>query len=225
MTDRARPRRWVVALGPAMAFAGFGLGLFATLHGSAVSVGHYQRVVQPSDGQLNLAGGTHYTVYYEARSKVGGIAYHGPASVRLDCALRDPAGAGVALSDQGGRSDYTLGAYSGVSVYDFRSAAPGAYALNCSHSAAGQSIVLAVGGDGAGSAAGWGLAGIFASVGLGIAVLAVHQRRRAAWPAANPAGGPPAPRPPPRLASRALVPALVAAWALLQVATFAWGGG
>lgn len=213
---RARLLRWLpVCLGPVLAAAGFALGFVALFTGAAGDVSGYQRVVVPGDGLVALAADTSYTVYYESRSTVDGTRYDTGTVHGLACGLRGPGGTPVALrARRHDDSGYTLGGYSGESVYDFRSGTAGRYSLTCSYAEqADRPIVLALT-DGAGTPAAVAiLAGMFAVIGTGIAVGVVQHVRRLRPPERRPARR--------SLAGRLVVPGLVVLWAALLVGMFA----
>lgn len=152
------------------------IGFFMSLAGQIEGM---QRVVVPGEKTFQLLPGD-YILFGEHESKVAGTTYRND-SFRVSCTLADNAGRQVTLSPVGAtHTKYSLGDFSGSSMFEITIPAEGVYSLRCtgdeSHKA-----VLAIG-QGIGKSIVTSvlmlLAGLISS---GIAVLMLFMRRRKAY--------------------------------------------
>lgn len=100
-----------------------------------------QRVVVPGEDDLELAAGD-YVVYGETESQVSGTYYRN-TSIALRCAITGPDGQQITLDTPTGTTKYTMGGYSGQSMFEFEAPSAGTYHLQCTGD--GSPAVLAIG--------------------------------------------------------------------------------
>ena len=87
------------------------------------------QLVVPGETTLNLTEPGTYMIYHERESVVDGRVYSAENISGLRVTLRDARGAQVPLSAPGMSSTYNFSGRSGVAVYKFEIAQPGAYRL------------------------------------------------------------------------------------------------
>lgn len=170
-------RAWyLICFAPLIMCGAVAIGFFMSLAGQIEGM---QRVVVPGEKTFQLLPGD-YILFGEHESKVAGTTYRND-SFRVSCTLADNAGRQVTLSPVGAtHTKYSLGDFSGSSMFEITIPAEGVYSLRCtgdeSHKA-----VLAIG-QGIGKSIVTSvlmlLAGLISS---GIAVLMLFMRRRKAY--------------------------------------------
>jgi hypothetical protein len=172
-----RPGRWYYGLAAVVFISGwvlFGLFLYRNLSGISSKL---QQVVVPGKTELSLNRPGSYTIYYEQESVVGSKVYSTSRSLSgLECTVTAKAtGEEVALSRAAVSSRYSVGGRSGYSVFDFKIDRPGIYEIAAQYPEGqeGPEAVLAVGQGftmGVLTTVFGGLAIVFGSIGLGVAI-------------------------------------------------------
>jgi hypothetical protein len=172
-----RPGRWYYGLAAVVFISGwvlFGLFLYRNLSGISSKL---QQVVVPGKTELSLNRPGSYTIYYEQESVVGSKVYSTSRSLSgLECTVTAKAtGEEVALSRTAVSSRYSVGGRSGYSVFDFKIDRPGIYEIAAQYPEGqeGPEAVLAVGQGftmGVLTTVFGGLAIVFGSIGLGVAI-------------------------------------------------------
>ena len=141
------PSPWFYAIGPAViiittavAIAFFVMAMF----GSAPD----KRFVVPGSHEMELKSGK-YTVFYEYRSSVGGVAYSTSEYLPgMVATLRSQDGSEVVpVKDTSMSTNYQIGSRAGLSVFEFHIDDPGTYVLTARYEdgKTTPSVVLAVG--------------------------------------------------------------------------------
>jgi hypothetical protein len=104
-----------------------------------------QRFSMPADRSLALVAGEHL-VYAETRSIIGGMVYEGGNVSGLSCDVRSAEDHEVAVFRSSLRSDYEVGPYAGVLMFEFEVDRAGRYRLRCAYrgGVVGQKVVMAV---------------------------------------------------------------------------------
>ncbi len=144
------------------------------------------QVVVPGEATLRLTEAGTYTIFHERTSVVDGRVYASDSLSGLRISLRNERGERVSLSSPQMSSTYNFSGRSGVAVFTFEVAQPGAYRLSAAYDNArsGPRAVLAVGAGFLGAlfsivfgALGFALGGVAAAV--IIAAIVFVKRRRA----------------------------------------------
>jgi hypothetical protein len=152
------------------------IGFFMSLAGQIEGM---QRVVVPGEKTFQLLPGD-YIVFGESESKVAGTTYRAD-TFSVACTLTDQSGRAVQLQSVGRtHTKYSLGDYSGGSLFELTIPAEGRYTLACTGDQQTKAV-LAIG-QGIGKSIVTSvlmlLAGLISS---GIAVLMLFLRRRKAY--------------------------------------------
>jgi len=170
-------RAWyLICFAPLIMCGAVAIGFFMGLAGQIEGM---QRVVVPGEKTFQLLPGD-YIVFGEHKSKVAGATYRND-SFRVTCTLADNSGRQVPLASVGAsHTKYSLGDFSGSSMFEIAIPAEGLYTLACTGDA-NDKAVLAIG-QGIGKSIVTSvlmlLAGLISS---GIAVLMLFLRRRKAY--------------------------------------------
>lgn len=161
---------WIAGCGATLGIGlGYGKSQLEAMH----------RVVIPGETSFELAAGD-YTGFYEVKSMVDGASYVGPDSISgVRCGVVNKAtGEPVTIEAAGSSVKYTLGSYSGASMFEFTIATAGTYEVGCDYD--GAPIVIAVG-QGVGRMIVYIIVAAFGAFALGaIAIIAVYRKRRRA---------------------------------------------
>ena len=147
---KVKPSGWYYVLaGMVLAggIVGFVLFLLSGLSGLS---GGLQQIVVPGEHELTLTEAGDHTVFHEHQSVVGNKVYStGKGGISgLRCSLRSKAtGREIPLSPASMNSTYSMGARSGVSIFDFSIDSPGDYLFSARYPAdqEGPETVLSVG--------------------------------------------------------------------------------
>ena len=143
------PSRWWYLLALLLPAVGGGLAFWLGFGSLQRKVEAMPRLVVPGEDRFHLEAGE-YTAYYEHRSVVKGVAYHGGEELaRVLCRVQsDTDQVEVRLARSSARSRYSLGSHAGTSIFGFRVAKADDYLFACAYADGRQTpaVVIAVGG-------------------------------------------------------------------------------
>lgn len=146
MDTQVRPSRWWYLIGVALWVGSCGVTFTSAFGGMKAKVENLQRAVFPGQHQMRFTPGD-YTAFYEYRSTVVGQMYAtGPSLSGLNCVLTNAKGDIIKLIPSSTSTSYSLGAYAGQSMANFKITDAGSHRLACYYpSGSGKQIVVAVG--------------------------------------------------------------------------------
>lgn len=190
-----RPSRWYYLL--SLLAVGLGLSLFFFIMYTGLSAipDKLTQLEAPGLAEMTFQEPGQYTIFYEHKSVVGGRVYDtGENLSGLWCTVvSKETSAPVPLAQPSVSASYTVGNRAGTAVLEFNIERPGVYQVSADYPdrSDGQRVVLAVGQGVVGRITATvvgGLAAMFGSIGLAIAIAVVTfvKRRKAkkalAWP-------------------------------------------
>lgn len=129
---------------------GFGGGLFLGIGSALSDTEAMPRFFVPGDIEVELAAGD-YTIYYESASVIDGVAIQNrETGSQVSCNVEGPNGPeGISFQAASVKTSYTLGSYSGESLFALSVPTDGIYYISCEK--AGDEAAMAIGQSSLGS--------------------------------------------------------------------------